>query len=165
MIKNFHQEKLDSSMTSRIELDRAIFVQNARDMYYECITNGARNTEYIEEVGNRSLLPFTTSRSFYSLAVLCSSDLGRYPCLPMTTSLHPHTSSSRHFAAVYRLPTAMTHFEDIHRHSRLPGDKKETERARPNTYVALASAFPYEPWLIPSNCIRSIDLRASSPNS
>jgi len=64
--------------------------------------------------------------------VLCSSDLGRYPCLLMTTSLHPHTrrwSSSRHFAAVYRLPTAMTHFEDTHRHSRLPGDKKETGRA------------------------------------
>lgn len=114
--------------------------------------NGARNTERVEEVRNRSSrkkLSFMTSRASYSQAVLCSSGSGSLP-LPSDDNFAPPTrrrrSSSRRFAAVCRLPTAMTHFdEDTHRHSRLSIDKKETGRTlhlRPNFYVLLEFVFP-----------------------
>lgn len=65
----------------------------------------------------------------------------------MTAPLHPHTSSRR-FAAVCRLPTAMTHFdEDTHRRSRLSIDKRETGRISDRiSTLAFAS---------PSNCTAS----------
>ena len=108
------------------------------------LMNGASNTEHVKKVGNRSSrkkLPFTTSRTSYSLAVLYSNNLGCYPCLLMTTTLHPHTSSSVVVTTLCRrLPTPDDDDDPLQQGYPSPfkADKKETGRISDSEFVALS---------------------------
>lgn len=99
---------------------------------------------------SREKLPFHESTSIPPLqppTASQSTDPGPYPCLLMTTSLHPRIAVvvfvvivvvivvvvvvvvATPVAVCRRLPTTMTHFgKDTHRHSE-PPDKKEAGRA------------------------------------
>lgn len=86
---------------------------------------------------------------------------------PPTHVVVGRRSSSRRFAAVCRLPTAMTHFyEDTRRYSRLLIDKKETGRTLTEFVHPACTRLSIRS--IQSNCTQSIEydlLRIQKPSS